>query len=348
MNKMFDELQAQEPAVRSAKEWIQVLAAYRTPSIQRSLFELAITILPFVALWALAWWSLQHSYFLAFAISLCNGGFLVRLFAIQHDCGHRSFFKNKDVGDWVGRALGVLTVTPYDVWRRCHSEHHSASGNLERQGMGDIVTKTVEEYLSMRPRQQFMYRLYRHPIVLFALGPTYLFIFQNRLPVGLMNKGAKYWSSAMGTNAAIAAILGAIYYFGGWQPLVLVFLPSTILAATLGVWLFYVQHQFEETHWNKAVDWDVHDAALEGSSHYDLPKVLHWFSANIGIHHVHHLYARIPFYRLPQILKDHPVLAESQRLGVWESFTSVKLHLWDENERRLISYKEMKALYQNA
>ena len=197
----------------------------------------------------------------------------------------------------------------------------------------------------MTPRKQFAYRLYRHPFVLFALGPAYLFILQNRLPIGLMNAGAKYWTSAMGTNVALVVILGLIYFFGGWAPLVLIFLPSTVLAATVGVWLFYVQHQFEVTHWEKEDEWDMHQAALEGSSHYDLPLVLQWFSANIGIHHVHHLYSRIPFYRLPQIIKDHPALSENQRLSIRESLKSVKLHLWDEAERRLVSYKEVKAKY---
>ena len=336
MNKIFDQGVGETQQLK-ARDWIQVLARYRTPSITRSIFELAVTLIPFAALWALAWISISYSHWLALGLSLINGLFLVRLFAIQHDCGHASFFSNRKVSDWVGRGLGILTVTPYDVWRRTHSEHHSASGNLDRQGMGDIHTMTVTEYRALSKKQQFMYRLYRHPFVLFALGPAYLFILQNRLPLGLMTAGAKYWTSAMGTNAAIVAALSVVYYFGGWAPLVLIFLPSTILAATIGVWLFYVQHQFEETHWDKNDDWDMHDAALEGSSHYDLPIVLQWFSANIGIHHVHHLYSRIPFYRLPQIIKDHPSLSENQRLTIRESLASVKLHLWDEAERRLIT-----------
>ena len=344
MNKIFDQGVGETQQLK-ARDWIQVLARYRTPSLTRSIFELAVTLVPFAALWALAWISISYSHWLALGLSLVNGLFLVRLFAIQHDCGHASFFSNRKVSDWVGRGLGILTVTPYDVWRRTHSEHHSASGNLDRQGMGDIHTMTVSEYRALSKKQQFMYRLYRHPFVLFALGPAYLFILQNRLPLGLMTAGAKYWTSAMGTNAAIVAALSVVYYFGGWAPLVLIFLPSTILAATIGVWLFYVQHQFEETHWDKNDDWDMHDAALEGSSHYDLPIVLQWFSANIGIHHVHHLYSRIPFYRLPQIIKDHPSLSENQRLTIRESLASVKLHLWDEAERRLITYKEAKLKY---
>ncbi|WP_284379397.1 fatty acid desaturase [Amylibacter marinus] len=342
MNKVF-ETSDDADRVRSAREWIKVLATYRTPSYGRSIFELCVTIFPFVALWALAWWALSVSYWLTLAISVVIGGLIVRLFAIQHDCGHASFFENRQVADWVGRALGILTVTPYDVWRRSHAIHHSASGNLERQGMGDIHTLTVREYRELSGRDQWLYRLYRSPFVLFILAPSYLFLLQNRLPIGFMGAGIKYWTSAMGTNALIAAILGTIYYFGGLEPLLLIFLPSTIIAASLGVWLFYVQHQFEDTHWDREEDWDIHEAALEGSSHYVLPGVLNWFSANIAIHHVHHLYARIPFYRLPDILRDHPVLAEAQRLTIKESIQGVKLNLWDEAERRLVTYKQAKA-----
>ena len=207
------------------------------------------------------------------------------------------------------------------------------------------VFKTVSEYQALSNFQKFVYKLYRNPFVLFAIIPTYLFIFQNRLPLGLIKAGSKYWISAMGTNLSILLLLSGIYYFGGFAPILLIFLPSTILAATFGVWLFYVQHQFEDTHWDREEEWDMHKAALEGSSHYDLPLILHWFSANIGIHHVHHLYSRIPFYRLQQIIKDYPALSENQRLSVYESFASVKLHLWDETDRKLISYKQLYQKY---
>ncbi len=187
-----------------------------------------------------------------------------------------------------------------------------ASGNLDRRGIGDVHTLTVSEYRAMSGWGRFWYRVYRHPIVLFGLGPSYLFFVQNRYPFSVERMGAKYWISAMGTNLAIVVGLGIIWYFGGLMPLLLVFFPTVLVAASVGVWLFYVQHQFEETHWDRDEDWQVHDAALEGSSNYDLPRVLRWFTGNIGIHHVHHLYARIPFYRLPQVLRDHPELAEAQ------------------------------------
>jgi len=305
----------------------------------RSWFELAVTVGPFVALWALAWWSLSVSAWLTLAISIVNGMFLVRLFCIQHDCGHAAFFENRTVSDWTGRVLGVLTLTPYDVWKRTHSMHHSASGNLDRRGMGDVHTLTVAEYNALPPMRRLLYRMYRNPIVLFGLGPAYLFFLQNRVPLGLMDK-AKYWVSAMGTNAATLVALGIVLYFGGIMPILLIFVPTTLLAATAGVWLFYVQHQFEVTNWEEEDDWDLHEAALHGSSHYVLPKPLQWLSANIGIHHVHHLYSRIPFYRLPEVLRDHATLADTNRMTIRESLASARLHLWDEKSKRLLSFAQ--------
>ncbi|EPX79252.1 fatty acid desaturase [Litoreibacter arenae] len=328
------------PAGAPAKVWIRHLAKYRDPDPVRSGFELAVTLLPFLGIWAAAWAMLSVSYWLALALALMNGLFLVRIFCIQHDCGHGSFFSNSTFGDWVGRALGVLTITPYDVWRRSHAIHHGAAGNLDARGFGDIDTLTVAEYEARNWFGRLKYRAYRNPLTLFFIGPAFVFFLEQRLPVGAMRAGVKYWVSAMGTNVGIAIALGLIVWFGGIMPLLLVFIPSTMMAAVLGVWLFYVQHQFEETHWDHREDWQVHEAALHGSSHYILPPVLAWFSANIGIHHVHHLYSRIPFYRLPEVLKDHEQLAEANRLTIRESLKTVGLQLWDEKSRRLLSFRE--------
>ena len=330
-------------AGKSARDWVKILAQYREPNHLRSSFELAVTVVPFFALWALAWWSLSVSYWLTLALSLPIAAFLLRLFTIQHDCGHGSFFRNRHVSDWVGRIIGVLTLTPYDVWRRTHSIHHSTHGNLGKRGMGDIHTMTVAEYRASGRWGQFMYRLYRHPITLFGLGPGYLFFLQNRIPYGLMGQ-ARYWISAMGTNLTIVLALAAIWYFGGLMPLLLIFVPATLIAATAGLWLFYVQHQFEATTWEDDSNWQLHDAALHGSSHYVLPPVLQWLSANIGIHHVHHLYSRIPFYRLPQVLRDHAELAEGNRMTIRESLANARLHLWDEDAKRLVSFSQARAL----
>lgn len=342
---MLDQSDTTRPGAqtRTSKEWVPILARYREPSTLRSSFELGVTIGPFLLLWGLAWWSMSISVLLTLAISLVNAAFLLRLFAIQHDCGHGTFFANRTLSDWLGRCLGVLTLTPYDVWRRSHAIHHSASGNLARRGIGDVHTLTLAEYRASTPLNRFLYRVYRNPVVMFGLGPGYLFFLQNRLPLGFMAQ-ARYWISAMCTNAAILAVLGGIVAAGGLMPILLIFLPTTLLAATAGVWLFYVQHQFETTHWEQEEDWELHDAALHGSSHYVMPSVLQWLSANIGIHHVHHLNSRIPFYRLPEVLRDHGDLAFGNRMTIRESLCNARLHLWDEDSKRLLSFSEAHAV----
>jgi omega-6 fatty acid desaturase (delta-12 desaturase) len=336
---------APEKPTRHAKDWVRILANYREPSNTRSFVELGLTLGPFFLLWALAWMALSISPWLALGLAVVNGMFLVRIFCIQHDCGHASFFKNRKLQDWVGRALGVLTLTPYDVWRQSHSIHHSSHGNLDQRGMGDILTLTVEEYRARGWWGRLMYRLYRHPLVLFVLGPSYIFILENRLPIGHMRSGWKFWISAMGTNAAMAIVVALIIWFGGLMPFLLIYIPTSVIAATIGVWLFYVQHQFEETHWAKEDDWQLHEYALEGSSHYVLPQPLQWLSANIGIHHVHHLYSRIPFYRLPEVLRDHKELNDMNRLTPLESLKTINIHLWDEKLGRLLSFREARKLY---
>ena len=328
----------------SAKVWVPLLAKYRDPSTPRSLFELAVTAGAFLGLWALAWWVLSFSALLAFIIAAVNGRALVRLFLIQHDCGHQSFFRSRAANDWLGRVLGVFTLTPYDVWRRTHSIHHAHAGNLDRRGIGDVVTLTLAEYQARSAFGRLRYRLYRHPLVMFVLGPTYLFMLEYRLPLGLMTAGWRYWISAMVTNLALAAALSAIVVYGGWTALLFIFVPTVVVACTIGVWLFFVQHQFEDTYWGREPDWQMHDAALLGSSHYKLPQPLRWLTANIGIHHVHHLYSRVPFYRLSEILRDYPVLAEAQVLTFRESIKCARLHLWDEGSKRLLSFREARSL----
>lgn len=330
---------------RTAREWLSVLKDYREPSLHRSLFELVVTAVPLFAIWALAWAALSVHPLISLLLAMVNGAFLVRLFIIQHDCGHGAFLENRKAQDWLGRICGVLTLTPYAVWRRTHAIHHAHHGNLEQRGIGDVTTLTVAEYQARSSFGQFMYRLYRHPLFLFGLAPSYLFILQNRLPVGLMRSGRGFWISAMGTNVAVLLLLAGVYWLGGYQVLLFIYLPTVVMAATIGVWLFYVQHQFEDTHWYHADHWQVHSAALEGSSHYVLPQPLRWLSGNIGIHHVHHLYARIPFYRLPEVIENHKELAESQRLTIRQSFATVKFHLWDEIEGRLRSFADVKASY---
>jgi omega-6 fatty acid desaturase (delta-12 desaturase) len=335
-------LEAHTTPATAARQWTQTLAGYREPSTFRSLFELALTGGAFAACWFVTWAVLGLSYWLSLLAAVPAAGFLVRLFMIQHDCGHGAFFRRRVVNDWVGRVIGALTLTPYDIWRRRHAIHHSSSGDLERRGVGDIRTLTVQEYLELSKWQRLAYRLYRNPLIMFGLGPAYLFIVQQRLPIGLMGEGLRPWVSAMATNTAIAAVVATMIWFVGVGPFLLVHLPITLLAASIGVWLFYVQHQFEETFWAKSPAWTLHEAALHGSSHYDLPHPLRWFTANIGIHHVHHLCSRIPYYRLPHVLRDYPELGSIGRLTLGESLGCVRLVLWDESHRRLISFRELR------
>jgi acyl-lipid omega-6 desaturase (Delta-12 desaturase) len=328
---------------RSARDLLKALARYREPDQGRSILELTVTAIPFVVLCVAAWWVMPISYWLTLAFIVPAAIFLVRLFMIQHDCGHGAFFRRRAANDWVGRILGVLTFTPYDVWRRSHAIHHATSGNLDKRGTGDVDTHTVREYRSMPRWRRIAYRLHRHPLVLFGIGPVYYFLLRNRLPVGISQGDRRFWMSAMGTNLTIftaAAIL--IYFLGPW-PFLLVQLPVIILASSIGVWLFYVQHQFENTYWENDADWNVHDAALHGSSHYHLPGILGWLTAHIGVHHVHHLSSRIPYYRLPQVLQDIPEFAPIGRMTILQSLGCVRLHLWDEDQRRLVSFSEAAA-----
>jgi omega-6 fatty acid desaturase (delta-12 desaturase) len=268
------------------------------------------------------------------------GAFLLRLFLIQHDCGHGAFFRRQASNDWVGRVLGIFTFTPYDYWRRSHAIHHATTGNLHARGVGDVDTLTVAEFRALSPMRRFLYRLYRHPIVLFGIGPAYLFLLRHRLPIGMMKKGWAPWLSTQGTNAGIAAVAALLIWAMGVKLFLLVHLPIVLIAASIGVWLFYVQHQFEQTHWADGEEWSFHEAALHGSSHYHLPPVLRWFTANIGVHHVHHLASRIPFYRLQEVLREVPVLAGISRITLRDSLATVRLTLWDEQKRRLVSFAE--------
>ena len=316
------------------------LAPYREPSSARSLFELVVTAVPFLLTWLVIWAAVHNGYWIGLFLIVPAAGLLVRLFLIQHDCGHGAFFSHRPTNDWVGRFLGVLTLTPYDYWRHSHALHHASSGNLDHRGIGDIDTLTVDEFQARTPWRRRLYRLYRHPIVMFGIGPAYLFLLRHRLPMGLMRSGWRPWVSAMATNAAIAIVVAAAIWLVGIGPFLLVHLPITLLAAAIGVWLFYVQHQFEDTFWEHDGDWSFHEAALHGSSHYDLPPVLRWFTANIGVHHVHHLSSRIPYYRLPEVLRDRPELHDVGRLTLMDSLRSVRLVLWDEKKRRLVTFRE--------
>ncbi|MBC6983563.1 fatty acid desaturase [Caulobacter sp. 17J80-11] len=326
----------------AAQAWPRTLAVYRTPSTRRGLWELVVTAGPLALLWGLAWTTLERGWWWGLLLAVPAAGFLVRLFMIQHDCGHGAFFPRRAANDWVGRAIGVLTLTPYDCWRRQHASHHAGSGNLDRDAFGGIETLAVADYLAMSWPRRLRYRLFRHPLVQFGLGPAYLFLLQQRVPFGFMRKGWRSWISAMGTNLAFAAFAAAGAALFGTAAFLGVYLLTLMLAATAGVWLFYVQHQFERTFWARDGEWVLQEAALKGSSYYELPTPLRWLTANIGVHHVHHLNSRIPFYRLYDVLKDHPELTRQGRLTLRESLGCVRLALWDEASGRLVSFRDLR------
>jgi len=320
------------------------LGNYSRPSVARGVLELVITAAPLVAISVLAWIALQHRVWWGLVLVAPASAFLVRLFMIQHDCSHGAFFRWKPLNDWVGRVIGVVTLTPFDYWRFSHAVHHAGSGALDRRTLGAVETLTVEEYRALPRIKQLGYWLYRHPLVLFGLGPAYMFLLQHRVPIGMMRQGWRPWLSVQATNLGIAALVIGMMMIFGVLPFLLVYLPMMVMAASAGVWLFFVQHQFEETYWARGEDWNFHEAALRGSSHYDLPPVLRWFTANIGIHHVHHLNSRIPYYRLPQVLRDEPALSAVGRLTLVASIRCAGLTLWDESSRRLISFREMRRM----
>jgi omega-6 fatty acid desaturase (delta-12 desaturase) len=348
-HKIFDgrmnRQDANLPVTSDPDTFAQNLASYREPSCARSIVEIAITSLPLVLLWLLMWASLDVGYWLCLLLSVPTAGFLVRLFMIQHDCGHGAFFRQRVVNDWVGRVISVVTLTPYDYWRRTHAIHHAGSGNLDRRGIGDIDMLTVREYLALPRWRRLLYRLYRHPLVMFGIGPMYNFVLRQRLPLGLMRSGWQPWASMMATNIAIAIVVTLLIRLMGARSFLLVHLPTTFIGASVGVWLFYVQHQFEDTFWDRGENWTFHEAALRGSSHYDLPHILRWFTANIGVHHVHHLCSRIPYYRLPRVLRDYPQLATVGRLTLLESLKCLRIALWNEEQRRGISFREMRTAW---
>ena len=306
----------------------------------RSVWELAVTLVPFVALVLAMLVALASGYAIGLALVPVAGLLLLRAFIIQHDCGHDAFLTKRASNDWLGRALGVLTFTPYDCWRRSHTLHHANTGNLDARGFGDVDTLTVREFQSAGRFQRLFYRVYRHPVVLFGIGPAYLFLLRHRLPIGLMREGTRYWVSAIATNLATAAILAGLMAVFGIGNTLLVIIPTLLVAASTGVWLFYIQHQFEHAHWDKRENWSFHDAALKGSSHLDLPQPLRWFTGNIGMHHVHHLASRIPFYRLPNVLAAYPELRNLNRFTIAQTLRPLTLALWDEDQRRLVSFRE--------
>jgi acyl-lipid omega-6 desaturase (Delta-12 desaturase) len=320
-------------------------AAYRGASISDAVWQVGTTTAAFVALIALMLTSLSVSYVLTLALAFPAAGLLIRFFIIQHDCGHGSFLPDRKANDMLGRLVSVLTLTPYGLWRREHNVHHAGSGNLDRRGIGDITTLTVAEYKAMSVWGKIGYRVYRNPMFLFGFGLPLYFLVLQRLPWFHPYPAKQTWGSVMRLNAGLALFYAPLMYVFGWAEILMIAVPILVLSSSIGGWLFFIQHQFEGTHWDESKAWDFQVAAIYGSSYYVLPSVLQWFTGNIGLHHIHHLCSMIPNYKLQACLDASPELQSLNRLTLMESLTCARLALWDDANRRLIGFREFRALH---
>jgi omega-6 fatty acid desaturase (delta-12 desaturase) len=319
------------------------IRAYQNAARWRSIWQLVNSVVPYLALWGLAWWVLQYSFWLTLPFTVVAGGFAVRLFIIFHDCGHASFFRSKRANHFWGVVMGVLTFTPYYYWTRQHALHHATSGNLDKRGHGDIWTMTVDEYRQASRFTRLRYRLYRNPVVLLMLGPVFLLLIVHRFA----RHGATWKDrlSVYGTNAALAVTIWAVVAAIGWSGYLAIQLPILFVALSSGVWLFYVQHQFEDVYWTRQDDWDILSTAIHGSSFYKLPAVLNWFTGSIGYHHVHHANPRVPNYNLAACHRQIPALQTIEPIGFWRSLKSLTFRLYDERENRLVGFGHLKRGY---
>lgn len=297
-------------------------------------------MIPFVVLWTMAYFSLSISIWLTFGLDILAAGFLVRIFIIFHDCCHASFFVSRKANEAIGTITGILTYCPYRQWRYTHAVHHATSSNLDRRGTGDIWTLTVDEYLALPRFRRLYYRLYRNPLVMFGIGPIYTFVIMYRFNRKRAKK--KERMSTYVTNLGIAGITILLCWAIGWQAFLLVQGPVFFLSGMVGIWLFYVQHQFEDTYFEQEKDWNYVSAAMEGSSFYKLPNFLHWITGNIGFHHIHHLSPRVPNYNLQQVHKNNDFLQNVPTIGLLSSLRSLRFRVWNEKRKRFIGFSELK------
>jgi acyl-lipid omega-6 desaturase (Delta-12 desaturase) len=322
--------------------WKQAVARHQEPILRKSVWQVINTLVPYLALCGLMIWSLDVSYWLTLAIAGAAGGFLIRIFIIFHDCGHGSFFRSQRANHVLGFVTGVLTFTPYHQWRQKHALHHATSGDLDRRGTGDIWTLTVQEYFAAPLWKRLAYRLFRNPFVLFVLLPLYLFLIHQRFPspaVGRRERLGVHW-----TNGALLLIAVAMSMTVGIKAYLLIQLPVMMITGTVGLWLFYVQHQFEGVYWKRRESWGFAEAALKGSSFYKLPGILQWFSGNIGFHHIHHLSPRIPNYNLEKCHQSDPLFQSVKPITLLSSLRSFTYRLWDEQCGKLIGYRHLRDL----
>lgn len=322
-------------------DWNALLAPYRKPVAWRAWFQVLNTAIPFAVLWTATYLSLQVGYWLTLLLAVPTAMFLVRMFMFQHDCGHGAFTPSQRVNNVIGSVIGVLTLVPYEYWRKTHAIHHASSGNLDIRSFGDIDTLTVKEYLSRSPGQRLAYRLYRHPFVMLVVGPIWQFVIKHRWPTDAPREWKREWRSVYWSNAALLAIVAVAWLTIGIDKFLLVQIPVTLLAGSIGVYMFYVQHQYEDTYWRYRETWNYFHAGLEGASHLVMPKWLQWFTANIGLHHIHHVSSRVPNYNLQRCYDENPEFHDVTRLTLPQSVGTLRLTLWDEDDKKLVRFRDL-------
>jgi acyl-lipid omega-6 desaturase (Delta-12 desaturase) len=321
----------------SMAELNKILAPYQVADTRRSLFQLANSLIPYIAIWVLMVFSLRVSYALTLLLAVPGALFLTRLFIFFHDCGHNSFFPSKSWNKRVGSALGVIVFTPGEQWWHSHAIHHATSGNLDKRGYGDVTTMTAEEYLESNWGPRLGYKFFRHPLVMFGLGPIYMFLISHRFTIP--KYGRRETWSVIWTNLAIAGLATAISLLIGFKAYMMVQLPILWIGGAFGIWLFYIQHQFEETYWERDEEWNYVASALLGASFYKLPRILQWFSGNIGYHHIHHLSPRIPNYNLSRAHDSSPLIQKwARRIKIGESLRAVRLKVFSEPVKHMTGF----------
>jgi omega-6 fatty acid desaturase (delta-12 desaturase) len=333
------------PSSKAAPErpfWRDTLAPYAHPRLGRSALDVATSVLPYLALSALMYFALDVSYLLTLALAIPTAGFLIRTFIVFHDCTHGSFLPSKRANEWLGTTLGLVTFSTFACWRHAHLVHHATAGDLDRRGVGDLPTKTVAEYQALSPRGRLAYRLFRNPLVMFGVGPIFALVVQPRIVPRTARPRIK--RSVRLTNLALVLLVGSLCWLIGWQSYLAVQLPTIMLAGATGIWLFYVQHQFEDAYWESGEQWSYADAALRGSSYLKLPKMLQFFSGNIGLHHVHHLSARIPNYNLQRAHDENPIFHTVPTLSLADGMRAIRLKLYDEQDHRMMTFAQASAL----
>jgi len=322
------------------------IAPFEKSNVKTSVKQLVNTIPPFILLWVAAYYSLEISYWVSLALSIIASGFVVRIFIIFHDCCHQSFFKSRKANDILGTITGIITLFPYEKWKRDHSIHHATSSNLNKRGTGDIWIMTVEEYINASFWVRLQYRLYRNPLVMFGLGPAYLFLVSNRFN----RKGArkKERINTYVTNVSVIVLYTLLCLAIGWQAFLMIQLPIMFVSGLLGIWLFYVQHQFEDSYFEEEENWDYVKAAIDGSSYYKLPKLLQWVTGNIGFHHVHHLSPKVPNYHLEKAHDSTPPLQQATTITLRSSLKALRFRLWDESSKTFVGFQEAKILVEKS